>query len=321
MAVFDGMVGNSLPMLEVCSTIRKHAANALPVLITGETGTGKELVARSLHKRSDRPPKKYLTLNCATLPRELAESELFGHEKGAFTGAHEARPGAFEAADGGTLFLDEIGEMPLDMQAKLLRAVQYGEVKRVGGNQTITVKTRVVAATNRNLQAEVKAGKFREDLFYRLNVVPIVLPPLRDRLEDLPSLADYLLDEISEGSIVLTDKAKEKLKAPYEWPGNIRELYNVLSVAMNDARGGLIDAGAVKMRSASFDEHVGHKKLYFPNMTMAGIRQAVVLDYMERFGGDKKKVSKMLGIGHTTVKDLLRPLEKARASEKHSSKV
>ena len=184
----------------------------------------------------------------------------------------------------------------------------------VGGNKTIIVKTRIVAATNRDLQGAVAAGKFREDLLYRLNVIPIVLPPLRDRLEDLPSLADYLLDELPEGSIVLADKAREKLKAGYEWPGNIRELQNVLSVAMSDSKGGLIDAGAVKMRPASLDEHVGHRRLYFPNMTLAGIKQAVVLEYMERFGRDKKKVSKMLGIGHTTVKDLLRPLEKPQVN-------
>ncbi|MBI5526698.1 MAG: sigma-54-dependent Fis family transcriptional regulator [Deltaproteobacteria bacterium] len=304
-AVFEGMVGNSAPMLDVYAAIRKYAEKSSPVLITGETGTGKEIVARAMHKLSGRPDKTYVTLNCATLPRDLAESELFGHEKGAFTGAHEARAGAFEAADGGTLFLDEIGEMPLEMQAKLLRAVQYGEVKRVGGNKTTVVKTRVVAATNRDLAAEVKAGKFREDLFYRLNVIPIALPPLRDRLEDVPVIADYLLDEMSEGSVALTDKAKAKLKT-HDWPGNVRELHNALSVAMNNCKGGVVDAGDLRFQPARLKQQVELWKVRKPHMSLADAEKAIILDELDRQGGHREKTAKALGMGLTTLKRKLR---------------
>lgn len=218
-------------MVQVARLVEQVAATDAPIFITGETGTGKEVTARWLHSLSERREQAFVTVNCAALPSELIESELFGHAKGAFSGAHKARAGRFEVADGGTLLLDELGEMPLELQPKLLRVLQDGEFHRVGEDRPRRVDVRVVAATNRDVPAEVAAGRFREDLYYRLNVLPIALPPLRDRLEDLPALCEVLLAEIQErtgcGPFQVTDAAIEMLRRR-PWPGNIRELRNVL---------------------------------------------------------------------------------------------
>jgi transcriptional regulator with GAF, ATPase, and Fis domain len=201
------------------------------VLVTGESGTGKELVAGALHATSRRKDKPFIKVNCAAIPHDLMESELFGHERGAFTGAVTAKPGRFELADGGTLFLDEIGEIPVEMQVKLLRALQESEFERVGGVRTVKVDVRIVAATSRDLKKQIEAGKFREDLFYRLNVVPVFLPPLRERREDVPLLAEHFREKYNKrlGKHVeaFTDAAMERLLA-YAWPGNIRELENLV---------------------------------------------------------------------------------------------
>jgi transcriptional regulator with GAF, ATPase, and Fis domain len=199
------------------------------VLITGENGTGKELIARALHENSKRADKPFIKLNCAAIPQELIESELFGHEKGAFTGATQMRRGKFELADSGTLFLDEVGDMNPSAQAKVLRVLQEGELERVGGHETLKVDVRVLAATNKNLTTEIEAGRFREDLFYRLNVVPIEVPPLRDHKEDIPALVDHFL----ETACVANDRKKKNVAEAgitmlmqYDWPGNVRELRN-----------------------------------------------------------------------------------------------
>jgi DNA-binding NtrC family response regulator len=231
---FDNILGASPAMQRVFDIVKKVAATDLTVLITGESGTGKELIANALHQNSPRKAGSFIKVNCAAMARELVESELFGHEKGAFTGALMAREGKFAAADGGTLFLDEIGDMSLETQAKVLRVLQEQEFERVGGNKTIKVDVRVLAATNKNLQQMVQEGKFREDLFYRLNVVPIPLPPLRERREDIPLLAAHFLEEISSrygrGPTMLSADAYEVLLgAP--WPGNVRELKNVIEAA------------------------------------------------------------------------------------------
>ncbi len=211
--------------------VRRTAPSEGRVLVTGENGTGKELVARALHDQSRRRSGPFVKLNCAAVPAELIESELFGHERGAFTGAVAARRGKFEQADGGTLFLDEVGDMPPAMQAKVLRVLQEGEFERVGGQQTFKVDVRVVAATNKDLEAEVKAGRFREDLYYRLNVVPIHAPPLRERREDVPELAARFLVEACERNgrrpMKLSREALAALQA-HEWPGNVRELRNLV---------------------------------------------------------------------------------------------
>ena len=226
-----GLIGNSEPLQRVLSVIEKVADTPSTVLITGESGTGKELIARALHVNSSRLGEPFIRVNCAAIPKTLMESELFGHEKGSFTGAVSARPGRFELADRGTLFLDEIGEIPPEMQVQLLRVLQESEFERVGGIKTIKVDVRLVTATNLDLAREVQIGNFREDLYYRLNVVPIHLPPLRDRRDDIAVLVEHFITKFNERlkkKITLVDAdALERLTA-YHWPGNIRELENVL---------------------------------------------------------------------------------------------
>lgn len=230
----DEIVGQSDAMQQVFKMVGRVAASEAPVMITGESGSGKELVARALHHYSQRSRKSFLAINCAAIPENLLESELFGHEKGAFTGAHSQRIGRFEQCDGGTLFLDEIGEMPLATQSKLLRVLQESEFSRVGGNQTIRTDVRIVAATNKNLEQEVLEKKFREDLFYRLNVVRIHLPPLRQRTEDIRLLAEYFLQRIANRKLrpllKLSEEAVRVLEN-YPWPGNVRELENTMERA------------------------------------------------------------------------------------------
>jgi two-component system nitrogen regulation response regulator GlnG len=228
------IIGQSQPMQRLYKMLGKIAPSDVTVLIYGESGTGKELIARAIHFNSSRLGKPFIALNCAAIPRELLESELFGHEKGAFTGATERKIGKFEQAKDGTLFLDEIGDMPLELQAKMLRVLQEKEITRTGGSTTIQVNTRIVAATNQELKEKVQKKEFREDLYYRLNVVPLDLPPLRDRREDIPALTDYFLtragDEYGTAASGVTKEAMELL-CNYEWPGNIRELENIIQRA------------------------------------------------------------------------------------------
>ncbi|UCG50410.1 MAG: sigma 54-interacting transcriptional regulator [Candidatus Latescibacterota bacterium] len=237
---FSGMVGRSPAMQRIFGVIRKVAGLSTTVLIQGETGTGKELIAKAVHYDSDRRNKSIVSVNCGALPKDILESELFGYRKGAFTGADQDRAGLFEAADGGTLFLDEIGEMPVDLQVKLLRALQDGEVRRLGEDHSRSVDVRVISATNKDLAAEVERGSFRRDLYYRLNVVPIHLPPLRDRQEDILPLAEFFLEKYSEemkkSKPTLTRAAKELL-LQHDWNGNVRELQNAIERALALAEG------------------------------------------------------------------------------------
>jgi anaerobic nitric oxide reductase transcription regulator len=225
------LIGTSVSMIRVRHDIELLAGSELPVLITGETGVGKELVAHAIHARSRRSQQPLIHVNCAALPESLAESELFGHVRGAFTGAHNHRAGKFEAADGGTLLLDEIGELPPSIQPKLLRVLQTGEVQRVGSDRLLRVDVRVVAATNRDLAEESRAGRFRSDLFYRLSVYPIYVPPLRERRDDVPLLTGHFLDaarvKLGVGELRLTAAARQALRA-HDWPGNVRELEHTL---------------------------------------------------------------------------------------------
>ncbi len=227
----SSIIGHSLQMQEIFKIIDKVADTPSTVLITGESGTGKELIATALHDGSSRREKPLIKINCAAIPKDLMESELFGYEKGAFTGAVTSKPGRFELADGGTLFLDEIAEIPVEMQVKLLRALQESEFERVGGIKTTRVDVRLIAATNRNLEQEIEAGRFRKDLFYRLNVVPIVLPPLRDRKQDIPILCGHFIEKynkkLSKKIEGISDEALATLQT-YAWPGNIRELENLM---------------------------------------------------------------------------------------------
>ncbi|MGE5583889.1 MAG: sigma-54-dependent transcriptional regulator [Bacillota bacterium] len=233
--VFKNIVGTSPKMQEVFEVIKKVAGYDVTILITGESGTGKELIAQAIHHNSPRREKPFIKLNCAALPESLLESELFGYDKGAFTGAVTAKPGRFELAEGGTLFLDEIGDTSLNMQAKLLRVIQEKEYERVGGRQTLRADVRILAATNKDLKQEVESKRFREDLFYRLNVVPICLAPLRERKEDIPVLVYHFMKELNllfqKNFTAVSPNAMNRLTA-YNWPGNIRELKNILEKAV-----------------------------------------------------------------------------------------
>jgi transcriptional regulator with GAF, ATPase, and Fis domain len=230
-AICEEIVGSSGALHKVLSHVSKVAPTDATVLVTGETGTGKELVARAIHRRSHRSSRAFVCVNCASIPRDLIASDLFGHEKGAFTGATHRRLGRFELADGGTIFLDEVGELPPDTQVALLRVLQEREFERVGGTQSIRVDVRVIAATNRDLDAAVAGGSFRSDLFYRLQVFPIEIPPLRERREDVPLLVEYFIDRYARKAgkkIRHVSQETLELLQSYAWPGNIRELQNVI---------------------------------------------------------------------------------------------
>jgi len=246
---FTNIVGHTQNMRVVFDQVRQVAKWNTTVLVRGESGTGKELIANAIHYNSPRANGPFIKLNCAALPDNLLESELFGHEKGAFTGAVSQRKGRFEQADGGTLFLDEIGEISPAFQAKLLRVLQEGEFERVGGLKTLKVDVRVIAATNRDLESEVQSGEFREDLYYRLNVMPIRTPPLRERVEDLPDLARFLVNKIARAQgrgLEITDSAI-RLLMRYNWPGNVRELENCLERAAIMSADGNIDRDAINV--------------------------------------------------------------------------
>jgi PAS domain S-box-containing protein len=244
--MFEEIVGSSPALQSVLSQVSKVAPTESTVLITGETGTGKELIARAIHKRSQRSSRPFVSVNCAVIPRELVASELFGHEKGAFTGATEQRLGRFELAAGGTIFLDEVGELPAETQVALLRVLQEREFERVGGNRPIKADVRVIAASNRDLQAAIATGGFRSDLFYRLNVFPIEIPPLRERKEDIPKLVKYFINSYATKlgkNIRSIEKHTMDLLQSYPWPGNIRELQNVIerSVILCDSENLSVD--------------------------------------------------------------------------------
>jgi formate hydrogenlyase transcriptional activator len=234
-SMFEEIVGSSDVIRNILKQVAKVAPSDSTVLVLGETGTGKELIARAIHKRSKRSSRAFITVNCAAIPTSLIASELFGHEKGAFTGAMQRRLGRFELADGGTIFLDEIGDLPAETQVALLRVLQEGEIERVGGSQSISVDVRVLAATNRDLKAAMAAGTFRQDLFYRLNVFPLQIPSLRERMEDIPLLVTYLIERYAKKAgkqIRNIQKETLELFQAYDWPGNIRELQNVIQRAI-----------------------------------------------------------------------------------------
>jgi formate hydrogenlyase transcriptional activator len=254
-SMFEEIVGSSKPMRQVLRQVEKVAPSDSTVLILGETGTGKELIARALHRRSKRATRAFVRVNCAAIPQSLIASELFGHEKGAFTGALQRRLGRFEAADGGTIFLDEIGELPMETQIALLRVLQEREFERVGSNHSIKVDVRLIAATNRDLPPAVARGAFRQDLFYRLNVFPIAVPPLRERVEDIPLLVEYFVGRFAKGSGKnirnVGKQTLEQLRA-YHWPGNIRELQNVVerAVILSEGDTFVVDESWLKLEPA-----------------------------------------------------------------------
>jgi two-component system response regulator AtoC len=299
----DPLIGNSAAMQEVYKTIGRVAHSDATVLITGETGTGKELIASILHRTSSYSGGQLVKVNCAALPETLLESELFGHEKGAFTGALNQRKGRFEMANKGTIFLDEIGEMTLSTQKKLLRVLQEREFERVGGSVTVKIDTRVIAATNKILPQEIEAGRFREDLYYRLNVISIYLPPLRDRKDDIPLLVEHFVDKhrYRPGSPAskVSESAMEKLME-YDWPGNVRELENLVQRAAVLSQGGIITAehihfsGTDSRRLLDLGERV-RRGTSLPDL-LEEVQKTAIDEAISATDGDRKEAASLLGL-------------------------
>lgn len=294
------MVGESKPMQELCRLIERVGPTDKAVLIQGESGTGKELVARAIQQHSTRADRPFVTINCAALPEQLVESELFGHEKGAFTGAVATKTGLFEVADGGTLFIDEIGELPLALQPKLLRVLEDGSLRRVGSHQERKVDVRLVAATNRDLQQEVQEGRFREDLYYRINVMSLVLPPLRERGSDIPLLMRHFLDERWD-----VDADAEAAIRHYRWPGNVRQLSNALERATILADDGTITLDDLPREVAlALSETAAHSRAAptSPDVNdedadrLDDLQRAHIVAVLERERGNKAKAARVLGI-------------------------
>ncbi|MGQ9532166.1 MAG: sigma-54-dependent transcriptional regulator [Desulfotomaculales bacterium] len=303
-ARYDRMVGESPAMQEVRRLIARVAGTDATVLITGESGTGKEVAALAIHQNSPRAKGPFIVVNCAALPEPLLESELFGHEKGAFTGAVARKQGRFELADGGTIFLDEIGEMPPAMQVKLLRVLQEKSFERVGGTETIKVDVRVIAATNRDLKAAIQEGKFREDLYYRLNVVPIRMPALRERKEDIPLLVEYFLQKFRPRyqAHTISPAAMELLRR-YHWPGNIRELQNVIERAMIICQGEEILPEHLPPEIQAAPRPAGGLIVDFPDegINLEQLEKELIIKALEKTGGNQTRAAQLLGITRSTL--------------------
>ena len=303
----EGIIGDSGQMLEVISLVRRVAPTDATVLIRGESGTGKELIAKAIHYASSRAGRPLVRVNCAALPENLLESELFGHEKGSFTGAVSMRKGRFELADGGTLFLDEIGDLPLHLQAKLLRVLQEKEFERVGSSHSLKVNVRVLSATHRDLEALIRAGQFREDLYYRLNVVTIFLPPLRERRQDLPAFMDHFLRVFAEknGKAIrgFTREAREALLR-YDYPGNVRELENLIERAVVLTRDDVIDRGDLPLTVDSFEAPPDKET----GLTAAveGLERRMIKDALARAGGVQTRAAELLGLTERALRYKLR---------------
>jgi two-component system NtrC family response regulator len=299
----DGIIGEGGRMLEVFSLVRRVASSEATVLIRGESGTGKELIAKAIHYGSPRASGPMIRVNCAALPEALLESELFGHEKGAFTGALAARKGRFELADGGTLFLDEIGDLPLPLQAKLLRVLQEKEFERLGSSKPIRVNVRILVASHRDLEALLKAGQFREDLYYRLNVVTISLPPLRERREDLPLLMDHFLRLFSEKNQKtirgVTQEAREILLR-YDYPGNVRELENIIERAVVLTRDDVIGRADLPLCTQGL-EGEEPKEASLP-ATVEAVERKMITEALARSGGIQTRAAELLGISERALR-------------------
>ena len=311
---FGQLVGVSAKMQRVYQLIEKVAAHTCPVLVLGESGTGKELVARSVHFTSPRRERPFVPVDCSALVPTLIESELFGYVKGAYTGATQSRRGLLEAAGGGTLFLDEIGDLPVDLQAKLLRAFQEREIKPVGSNERVPIDVRVIAATNRDLEDAIHKGQFRQDLYFRLNVVQIKLPPLRDRKNDIPMLVNSFLDKFSSPERPVTsvsEEAMERLMA-YEWPGNVRELENAVERAVALGSGPVVTLTDLptNLQHGTFERRIGMDEL----VSLEELERRAIFRALRETAGDKLAAARRLGIGKTTLYRKLKEYEQLKDS-------
>jgi two-component system response regulator HydG len=307
---FSRIIGRSAPMKALLETLSLVAPTDATVLILGESGTGKEVIANALHQNSLRGLRPFVKVSCAALPEQLLESELFGHEKGAFTGAVARREGRFQLADSGTIFLDEVGEMSPATQTKLLRVLQERAFEPLGSSRTVTVDIRVIAATNKDLAAEVKAGRFREDLFYRLNVVPLTVPPLKDRREDIPLLADHFLAIFKEKNRkflkAISGKALDLL-VRYDWPGNVRELENCIERAVILARDEVIVPADLPPQIHMQSEVAGEAALGLPyGISLDEMEKVLILKTLEETGGNRTRTAEILGINRRTLQNKLK---------------
>src|SRR5437763_7005434 len=301
----NGIVGSSAKIQDLLRMIARLKDTRTPVLITGESGTGKELIARAIHFRGQYAKRPFVAVDCGALVPTLIESELFGYEKGAFTGAAKSKEGLFESANGGTVFLDEIGELPLEMQAKLLRVLQEKEVRPVGSNTNVKVDVRVIAATNRDLEAAYRGGTFRKDLYFRLNVVTVHLPPLRERKADIPILVHHFLDRYAKGSHIQVTAAAMKSLLHYDWPGNVRELENCIARAVTLGDGKIIDVADLPpaIRSEQADSGIvpSQDASNLSTTALAEMERMTILRVFEQANGDKALAGKMLGISRATL--------------------
>jgi DNA-binding NtrC family response regulator len=310
---FGGLIGMSPRMQRVYKLIQKVAQHTYPVLILGESGTGKELVARSIHFSGPRKNKPFAPVDCSSLVPTLIESELFGYVKGAFTGAQHTKQGLFEAAGEGTLFLDEIGDLPIDLQAKLLRALQEREIKPVGSNERIGIRARVIAATNRDLESAIRTGGFRQDLYFRLNVVQVKLPPLRERKADIPLLVNSFLEKFSDLARPIHTVSEDAMRRimGYDWPGNIRELENAIERAVALGSGPILHVGDLpsNLQYASVEKHADGDEL----VPLDILERRVIFRALQETSGDKLAAARLLGIGKTTLYRKLKQYESRRA--------
>jgi transcriptional regulator with PAS, ATPase and Fis domain len=298
------VVGNSRAMKQVCDLIEQVADSQSAVLICGETGTGKELVAHAIHHNSSRRDKPFISVNCGAMPEGLIENELFGHEKGSYTGATGQQKGKFERADGGAIFLDEVGELTPAAQAKLLRVLQVGEFERIGGTETLSVDARVIAATNRDLEELVAEGDFREDLFYRLNVVDISIPPLRARREDIPLLSHHFVSKYSEREkrniTGISEKAMSALMA-YSWPGNVRELENVIQRAIVLTKNDVLDTDVLPERLMKNNGTPKGSVTIPLGIPMSEVENLMIIKTLETTKGNKDLTAQILGLSRRTI--------------------
>ncbi len=297
---FDNIIGRSSAMQEIFATVERVAPTRATVLLAGESGVGKDLIARAIHFRSPRRDRPLVKINCTAIPENLMESELFGYEKGAFTGANTSKPGKFEQADTGTVFLDEIGDVPGSIQVKLLRVLQEREFERLGSNVTRHIDVRVIAATNQDLRAALEQGTFREDLYYRLNVVPLNIPPLRERKQDIPFLANHFIRKLAPetGCRVesLTEAAIDKLVG-YHWPGNVRELENVIERSLVMCGGTQLDASDIRLEDAPRPKGAHADSGFLPpGMSLDEYEQELIREALRRAGGNKSQAARLLGL-------------------------
>lgn len=308
---FDSIMTTDRQMKTLLQIAESVASSKATILIKGESGTGKELLARFIHKRSSRALSKFIAINCAALPEGLLESELFGYEKGAFTGAVQSKPGKFELASDGTLLLDEMSELPLHLQGKILRAIQEGEIEKLGSRQTIKVNVRLIATTNRDLRQMVKEGKFREDLYYRLNVVPLEIPPLRARLGDIRLLSQHFLEvsNLVNGRNVqgISEQALQKL-IQWPWPGNVRELENTIERAVLLCKGAQIQTDDITQlqNETNFNESV-----LMPGMTVLEVEKQLILKTLDYTNQNRTRAAELLGISIRTLRNKLNEYREA----------